>query len=107
MIIKQKALNMLGLAQRASFLVSGDEQVEKSIKAGKVQLIVLAHDLSQNTQDRYERFAKQYHIELDQSFSREEISQTLGKSRAICGLLNQGMAEKFLSYTIGEDDQMK
>lgn len=99
-----KQLNLLGLAQRANALVSGDEQVEKAIKKGKVKLIILANDVSEKTLARYQAFSETYKLPLNSDFNKIEISQAIGKSRAILGLTNAGMSKKFLSYVTGVEN---
>lgn len=101
MMPKDKQLNLLGLAQRASKLISGDERVEAAIKKKKIHLVVIASDTSPKTQERYQRLSQKAGIPLDKQFTSIEISQALGKSRSICGLTDPGMAKKFLSYVTG------
>ena len=101
MMTKQKELNLLGLAQRASKLVSGDERVEKAVKNLQVHLVIVASDTSSKTQDRYQALAKKAGIPVCNQLTSHEISQALGKSRRICGITDSGMAKTFLSYGTG------
>lgn len=98
MKIEEKKLNLLGLAQRAGFLVTGDEMVEKAMKQGKKLLVLCANDASQATQSRYQKMSQQYEHILEQTFSSDQISHALGKKRSICAVINQGMIKKYLSY---------
>ena len=41
---KQQVANLLGLAQRAGRIISGEELVVKAIQEGKAKLVFLAHD---------------------------------------------------------------
>ncbi|WP_193750814.1 ribosomal L7Ae/L30e/S12e/Gadd45 family protein, partial [Streptococcus infantis] len=45
---KQKIANLLGLAQRAGKIISGEEMVVKAIQDQKVRLVFLAHDAAPN-----------------------------------------------------------
>ncbi|HFM9816145.1 ribosomal L7Ae/L30e/S12e/Gadd45 family protein, partial [[Eubacterium] siraeum] len=45
---KQKISNLLGLAQRAGRIISGEELVVKAIQDGKAKLVFLAHDAGPN-----------------------------------------------------------
>lgn len=99
---EQKQLNLLGLATRARSLVSGDELVEKSIKNKRVYLVVCASDASEATRERYQGLCERGNVPLNLSFTREEISHAIGKTRSICALDNPGMSKKFLSYVTGE-----
>lgn len=95
---EQKKLNLLGLATRAGFLVSGDEMVEKAIKNNSVKLVVCASDASEATLNRYQLLCENYQARLITEFTREQISDAIGKSRSICAMGNNGMIKKFLSY---------
>ncbi|MBG9980021.1 ribosomal L7Ae/L30e/S12e/Gadd45 family protein [Facklamia sp. DSM 111018] len=104
MIFKQKQLNLLGLSLRASKLISGDEQVEKGIKKGKVHLILVANDASSATKERYQKMSVQYNVPIHINFNRYEISHAIGKSRTICGITDHGISQKFLSYVTGVEN---
>lgn len=95
---EQKKLNLLGLATRAGYLVSGDEMVEKAIKNGSVQLVICAKDASEATLTRYQGLCERNNKRLVLEFTRDEISHAIGKSRSICAINNHGMMKKFLSY---------
>ena len=45
----RKALNLIGLAQRAGKAVSGGFSVEKAVKEGRAALVIIAEDASDNT----------------------------------------------------------
>lgn len=96
---EQKKLNMLGLAQRAGKLISGDERTEAAIKAGQAQLVILASDASEATQTRYQQWSENYQVPIDTAFSREQISHAIGRSRSICAILDSGMTNRYLSYS--------
>lgn len=102
--MKEKKLNMLGLAQRAGFLISGDEFVSQAVKQGQIKLIVCGSDASVKTKERYQALAEQNRVKLNIEFTQSEISQAIGKKRMVCGLTNSGMVKTFLSYETGEDD---
>lgn len=46
---KEKVLSFLGLATRAGKIVSGDDSTLLDLKKGKVNLILIAEDASNNT----------------------------------------------------------
>lgn len=101
---KEKKLNMLGLATRARALVSGDEIVEKAIKNRQVHLIICASDASIKTIERYRMISERENIPLNNEFTKYELSHAIGKSRAILGIDNKGMASKFLSYDMESEE---
>lgn len=99
----QKQLNLLGLALRASQLIHGDENVEKALKRRKVYCIVMASDVSEATNARYERLSQEYQVPIRTHFTREQISHAIGKTRSLCAFTNQGFSQRFLSYETGEE----
>lgn len=102
MMPEQKQLNLLGLATRARSIVTGDEFVEKAIKSNKVYVVICAKDASEATRERYTGMCERAGVPLNLSFTRDEISHAIGKSRSMCALNNAGMSKKFLSYVTGE-----
>ena len=50
---KEKVLNILGLAQRAGRLLSGDFVVERSMKRQAYPLLIMAEDCAQNNSKKY------------------------------------------------------
>ena len=46
---KQKILNMIGLAQKAGKVASGEFSTEKAVKTGKAYTVIVADDSSDNT----------------------------------------------------------
>lgn len=95
---RDKQRNMLGLAQRAGKLISGDERVESAVKNNQAKVIVMASDASDATQKRYQQWSNEYHIPLDTTFDRVEISHAIGRSRSLCAIVDSGMAKTYLSY---------
>lgn len=95
---QEKQLNMLGLAQRAGKLISGDERVETAVKNKQAKLIVMANDASDATKKRYRQWSTEYAIPLDMSFNRQAISHAIGRTRSLCAIVDSGMAKTYLSY---------
>lgn len=95
---KSKALNLIGLAQRANLLISGDERVEKALRNGQINVIICASDASSSTLKRYEKLSENYQLPLCTEFDTYSISQALGKKRSIVAITDYGMTQTFLSY---------
>ena len=53
---QDKALAMIGLAQKAGKIVSGEFATEKAVKTGKAALVIVAGDASENTPVKYGTF---------------------------------------------------
>lgn len=60
----QRLSNALGLCRKAGRCVTGDETVEKTVRAGKAQLVVLDSECSENTRDKYTFLCRGRGVEL-------------------------------------------
>lgn len=98
---KQKALNMLGLAQRAGKIVTGEEMTLKEIRLEKAKLILLASDAGKNTKKKIKDKSSFYEIPLIQAFTAEEISLAIGKPRMVAGIMDAGFAKKVQELILG------
>lgn len=88
--MKRKILNLLGLAQRAGYIVTGEDNVTIAMQKQKVKIVFVAKDASANTLDKFEKKCYFYKVECNLDFDTDELSQALGKSRKIIGLTDQG-----------------
>ena len=50
---QDKALAMIGLAQKAGKIVRGEFATEKAVKTGKAALVIVAGDASENTKKMF------------------------------------------------------
>lgn len=91
----QKALNLLGLAQRAGKLLSGESLVLEAVRKKEARLVVLATDASKNTQKQFLNKCEYYDIPLNVHFSRDSISLAVGKDRTVCAFTDNGFAQSF------------
>lgn len=90
-----KKLNLLGLAQAASSLVSGEERVIQAIQQGEAKLVVVANDASPSTQEKINNKCSYYQVPINLDYKMVDISQALGKKRSICAFTNKGFAASF------------
>lgn len=76
-----KFLNLLGLAMCAGKLVSGEDEIEKSVRKGRISLLVLAADISDGTRKRYTDLAAFYHVCcITLSVGKAELGYAIGKN---------------------------
>lgn len=83
MMMKHKALSLLGMAMRAGKLVTGDETVLKNVKQGKARLVILAGDASDNTKKKYRDKCSTYNVKLVEMFDRVSLGEAIGKSERV------------------------
>ena len=94
---EDKVLNLLGLAQRAGKLSSGDFIVEKAMKKKTPKLVLLAGDCADNNQKKYIQFAEAYHIPLRKVGSKETLGTAIGKEvRVVVAVEDDGFAKALL-----------
>ena len=70
---EDKVLNLLGLAQRAGKLCSGDFIVEKAMKKKTPKLVLLAGDCAANNEKKYIQLAELHHIQIGRASCRERV----------------------------------
>lgn len=88
-------LNLLGLANRAGKIISGENFCVDALRKGHVSLIFLAKDAGVNTSKRINDKANFYHCDVIRCFTSIEISNAIGKSnRMVLGVIDQGFAKK-------------
>lgn len=94
---KDKALNLLGLAQRAGKLVTGQGPVLESIRSKRGHYVILAKDASPRSIKQFTDKCHSYEIALNLDYTNEEISRAIGKNRKSCSLTDRGFAKSFAS----------
>ena len=106
MMNEQKIASLLGLAQKAGKIVSGELAVEKAVKSGQAKILILATDCSVATKKNYRDMATYYKVELFELFSKEELGTCIGKVyRAALAVIDAGFStavKKILDNTLEE-----
>ena len=88
-----KALSMLGLAAKAGKVVSGEFSVEKMVKAGKMDLVIVAGDASDNTKKQFRNMCAFYKVPIVIYADKETLGKSIGKEmRASVGVTDAGFA---------------
>lgn len=91
MINDAKIISLLGLAQKAGKVASGELSVEKAIKSRKSKLLIIATDCSESTKKNYRDMATYYDVELYERFSKDQLGQCIGKEyRAALSIIDIG-----------------
>ena len=94
---EDRILNLLGLAQRAGKLSSGDFIVEKAMKKKTPNLVLLAGDCAANNEKKYIQLAELHHIPLRKVGSKETLGAAIGKEvRVVVAVEDDGFAKALL-----------
>ena len=85
-----KILSNLGLCARARGLVDGTDIVCSLMANNRIYLVFLANDASENTKKKIRNKANYYNVEVQESYSSEELSSAIGKvGRMVVGISNE------------------
>jgi ribosomal protein L7Ae-like RNA K-turn-binding protein len=92
--LKDKKLNMLGLAMKAGKVSSGEEMVLESVKAGKAHLVIIAADASDNTKKLFHDKCGYYDVPVIEYGTKTELGWAIGKAeRSSIAIEDKGIAE--------------
>lgn len=93
-----KFFGLLGLAYKSGNVVTGEENILNNIRQGRVKLVVVARDASNNTKKLYRDKCKFYHVNCVEYGTSTQISQAIGKiNRIAVGICDKGFAEGLLA----------
>lgn len=93
--MKQQWTSLLGIANRARRLISGEELVVKEIRSGNAKLVLLAADASKNTEKKISDKCTFYQVPLKRVESRFVLGHAIGKeARVAVAVLDEGFARK-------------
>jgi ribosomal protein L7Ae-like RNA K-turn-binding protein len=97
----QKITALLQFARKAGQLVHGAEACKKNVASGKIKLLLLTKDISDNTRDRIMRITQEQErpVPVREFGTQQELSAALGLPwTAVIGVLDKNFAGKILSY---------
>lgn len=86
--------HLIGLAQRAKKVISGEELVIKAIRYQEVNLVFLANDAGPNITKKVTDKSNYYNVEVSTVFSALELSAALGKPRKVVAIADAGFSKK-------------
>lgn len=94
---RDKVLQMLGMAQRAGAVKSGEFMTEASIKDGSAFLVIVADDASDNTKKQFRNSCEYYNVPFRIYSDRESLGHCIGREfRASLAVTGEGLATKIL-----------
>ncbi|WP_420912369.1 YlxQ family RNA-binding protein [Mesobacillus campisalis] len=91
-------MSLLGLANRARKIISGEELAVKEIRSGRAKLVLLSKDASANTHKKITDKCNSYKVPYKLVDDRYKLGQSIGKdARVVVALLDDGFARKLLT----------
>lgn len=92
-----RVLNLIGLAQKAGRVVSGEFMTEKAVKTGEAALVILAEDASGNTKKKFGNMCEFYGVPLRIYAARDFLGHAMGKEfRASLAVTDEGLAQAIM-----------
>jgi ribosomal protein L7Ae-like RNA K-turn-binding protein len=91
-------MSLLGLANRARKIITGEELSLKEIRSGKAKLIILSRDASMNTTKKITDKCKSYEIPYKFVENRQLLGNAIGKeARVVVAIMDNGFAKKLVT----------
>lgn len=91
-------MSLLGLANRARKITSGEELTVKEIRSGKAKLVLLSADASENTTKKITDKCRSYEVPIKFVEDRHLLGQAIGKeARVVVAVMDDGFAKKLVS----------
>lgn len=92
---QQKWMSLLGLANRARKVISGEELVVKEVRQQKAKLVLLSKDASANTMKKVSDKCKFYETPFILVEDRYLLGKAIGKeARVVVAISDAGFAAK-------------
>lgn len=97
--IVERLISLLGLAQKAGKVASGELAVEKAVRSGKAKLVLVAEDSSESTKKGYRDISAFYQVTLIEQCTKEQLGACIGKSeRAALAITDDGFCRAVLKH---------
>jgi ribosomal protein L7Ae-like RNA K-turn-binding protein len=91
---QDRLLSLIGLAQKAGKVASGEFSTERSVKDGKAYCVIVAADASDNTKKNFTDMCSYYQIPVYFYGNKETIGRAIGKEfRASMAVNDEGFAK--------------
>lgn len=95
--MSDKFSTMLGFAQRAGKIVSGESAAQAALKKNKGNLIIIAQDASQRTKDSYQKLGSRNNVPCRETGTQYELGRIIGRSpRSVIVVMDEGFAKTLL-----------
>jgi len=90
----ERIYSFLGLATKAGKIISGEGSCEKALKSGRVYLVVVSQDASDNTKKKFKDVCSYRNIDIRFFGEKEELGRHIGKEiRSVIAVADNGFAE--------------
>ena len=92
--MKNKVLSLMGFAKKSGNLVSGVNTCRFNMAKGKVKLVILAEDISENSEKKIMKDVRKYGVDHIKYGAAEELSHATGaEGRTVFAVLDGNFAD--------------
>lgn len=94
MINKDRVFGLLGLAEKAGKIQSGEFSTEKAVKSGRACLCLVSEEASENTKKMFRNMCTYYEVPYYEFGTKEELGHATGKQmRASLAVVDPGFSK--------------
>lgn len=98
---RDQILSMLGLAEKAGKIKSGEFSTEKAVKSHRAFLVIVADDASFNTKKMFRNMCEFYHVPIYCYGDKETLGHCIGKQyRASLAVTDEGFSRSLESKLV-------
>lgn len=96
---------MIGLAQKAQKVASGEFSTEKAVKEGRAELVIVSLEASDNTKKKFRNMCAYYKVPLYFYGTKAELGWAIGREfRASLAVTDMGLAKAVQKQLPKEND---
>ena len=94
---QDRILSMLGLAERAGKVASGEFSTERAVKSQRAFLVIVSTDASENTKKMFRDMCSFYQVPMYLYATKETLGHAIGKQhRASLAVVEEGFANSLI-----------
>lgn len=102
--MKNKVTNYLGFAKKSGNLMAGVNTCTFGMNKGKVKLMILAEDISENSEKKIMKEIRKHGVEYVKYGSSEELSHAIGsRGRSVFAVCDTNFSEVIKNEIYGEN----
>ena len=83
----ERALSLLGIAQRSGNVISGSDTLIKTLRNGDGELLIIAADCARNNREKLVHLAEREQIDYCFTATATELGDAIGKNRRVAVLI--------------------
>ena len=92
--MRNRVLQMLGIAAKSGNVVSGEFSTEKAVKTGQAFMVIVSEEASANTNKMFTNMTDFYEVPMYVFGTKEELGRCIGKEfRASLAITDENLAK--------------